>query len=135
MMRRPILILFAGLLLAADAPADATKKDLDKLQGTWELVPPENDVNAVVFKVEFKGDKFRVIYPDGGELKGTFKLDASTDPKLIDFTLKDRGDFEGIYKLDGDKFTVCVSEPCAKQRPSEFAKDGKNTGVLKRLKD
>jgi uncharacterized protein (TIGR03067 family) len=129
-----MMLISASLLLAADAPADATKKDLDKFQGMWELVPPENDVNTVVFKVEFKGDKVRVIFPDG-ELKGTFKLDASTDPKIIDSTLKDRGEFEGIYKLDGDRLTVCVCEPCAKQRPSEFAKDGKNSGVLKRLKE
>ncbi len=129
-----IVLVSAGLLLAADAPADATKKDLEKFQGTWELVPPENDVNAVILKVEFKDDKVRVIYPDGGELKGTFKLDATTDPKLIDFSLKDRGEFEGIYKLDGDRITVCASDPCTKQRPSEFSKDGKNTVTLKRVK-
>jgi uncharacterized protein (TIGR03067 family) len=134
MMRRLILILFAGLLLAADAPADAAKKELEKFQGMWELVPPENDANAVALKVEFKGGKIRVIFPNG-ELKGTFKIDASTDPKLIDFSVKDRGDWEGIYKFDGDKLTICVSDPCTKQRPAEFAKDGKNTGVFKRFKE
>jgi len=132
---RTVLILTASLLLGADASAAATKKDQEKFQGTVQLVPPENDANGVVFKVEIKGDKIRVIYPDGGELKGTFKIDATTDPKIIDFTLKNRGDFEGIYKLDGDTLTVCISEPDVKQRPAEFAKDGKNVGVLKRVKE
>jgi uncharacterized protein (TIGR03067 family) len=134
-MRRPMLLLFAGLLLGADAPADANKKELDKFQGLWELVPPDNDANAVVFKVEFKEDKVRAIFPDGGELKGTFKIDASTDPKIIDVSVKNRGDFEGIYKFDGEKLVICMSEPCTKQRPAEFAKDGKNIAVLKRIKE
>jgi len=129
------VLISAGLFLGADAAADATKKDLDKWQGTWELeVAPQNDANLTL-KVEFKGDKMRVILADGVELKGTFKIDASTDPKIVDISIKDRGDYEGIYKFEGDKLVICVSEPCAKQRPTEFPKDGKNTGTLKRAKE
>jgi uncharacterized protein (TIGR03067 family) len=129
------MLISAGLLLGADAQADANKKELDKWQGMWELaVAPTNDANLSL-KVEFKGDKIRVILADGVEVKGTFKIDASTDPKIVDFSLGDRGNWEGIYKFDGDKLLVCVSEACSKQRPTEFDKDGKNTGVLKRLKE
>jgi uncharacterized protein (TIGR03067 family) len=85
--------------------------------------------------VEIKGEKFRVIYDNGAELKGTFKIDATTDPKIIDFSILNRGAFEGIYKFDGDVLTICISEVDVKQRPAEFAKDGKNMGVLKRVKE
>lgn len=128
-MKVACFLLAAGALFVAD---DASKKDHAALQGTWVIVTSDDDANVLNLKVEFKGNTFKLHYPDGAK-EGTFKIDATTDPKIIDLKF-DNKDFEGIYALDGDKLKIHVSEPCANQRPTEFPKDGKRLVVLKREK-
>lgn len=69
MKLHPLVMLFVGFLIAADAPKDdLVKKDLDQLQGTWTLVSgerdgkklPENKVKKT--KIAFLGGKF--LFPD-----------------------------------------------------------------------
>jgi uncharacterized protein (TIGR03067 family) len=124
-------ILCALFLLPAAEPNkdEVAKKELEKLQGTWEWV-----------EVERGGKRFDVAgkFPPGLEVvvKGdtiTFgkdaakiKLDPSFAPKLIDFDFtKEKFVLETIYKLEGDTFTICYAfgTERVKNRPSEFKTD------------
>jgi uncharacterized protein (TIGR03067 family) len=64
---------------------------------------------------------------DGKSFAGTrIELDPSRDPKAIDVIPdggKDRGErVLGIYKLEGDRLTICMAAP-GKPRPKEFKAD------------
>src|SRR5467141_1608021 len=90
-----LIIMVAGVSLAADNPADPTaNKHLEALQGTWSLVSAMQDGKALPNdKVKqtiilFKGDSFR--FPELAEYAtsrdGTIKLDATKKPKHMDAT-------------------------------------------------
>ena len=135
--------LRAGLCLAADAPQEAAKNDLESLQGTWSVVTLENDgtpsppesVKGSTFVV--KGDRYTL---KGGQdtFRGTLKLDPTKKPKALDATFvdddgKDKGKAQGIYELDGDRLRICWRE--GDKRPAEFASkpgSGARLIVLKR---
>jgi uncharacterized protein (TIGR03067 family) len=132
-MRKIALILLGGLLLAADAPKGAVKKDLDKLKGAWKVASAEYDGQDVSndgmtnFKLVFKGDKATIEGNDEvkkGYAKMTFKLDPSTKPKSVDIhiTSGEQKDnvIEGIYELKGNEFKICA-KLTGKERPTKFA--------------
>jgi uncharacterized protein (TIGR03067 family) len=124
------MVLTVGLLIAAAAPKDDdAKKELKKLEGNWVMVSgeekgkklPEDAVKNA--KLTIKGDKHTVKVGEESFV-GTHKLDPSAKPKAIDAT-DTEGTFKGkttlgIYKLEGDKFTVCFAPP-DKDRPKEFS--------------
>jgi uncharacterized protein (TIGR03067 family) len=132
-MNRCWFLSLAACLVAL-APALADDKDKEKadegkikekLLGTWKFVegerggeaPPEDFARS--FKLEFKKEgKFTVTLPNT-ELEGDFVIDVK--PKLweIEFKLQE-GDRKAIFKLDGEKLKLCVSEPGG-ERPTEFA--------------
>ena len=124
---RAILPLVAVLLTAAAAPAQDTKKELEKLQGEWTMVSlesrgekvPEETVKQ--YRLTIKGDQWTVS-SDMGTNEATFKIDPSKDPKTIDLTFK-RADeaipSRGIYKLEGDTLTLCRTVG-DRERPKEF---------------
>jgi uncharacterized protein (TIGR03067 family) len=151
MRTRTLAALVLGLFLAAAAGAadDATKKDQEKLQGTWQTVSGEfngdklDDELCKVLKFVCKSDKFEVQGPAdvlNQYAKGTFKLDATTTPKTLDITIgggEKKGDvIECIYELDGDNLKVC-GKLTGKERPADYTtKQGSNmvSLVLKREK-
>ena len=114
------------------------------IEGIWELMSgeqngqdePAEDVKSS--RLEIDGDQHSVAVGDS-VMKGTHKLDTSQTPMTIDST-DTAGPFEnmslkGIFKVEGDVFTVCFAAPDA-ERPTEFTtKDGKATllHVWKRL--
>ena len=130
MRRHALMVLTVGLLIAAAAPKDDdAKKELKKLEGNWAMVSgedkgtklPEDTVKNA--KLTIKGDKHTVKVGED-TFVGTHKLDPSAKPKAIDAT-DTEGRFKGkttlgIYKLEGDKFTVCFAPP-DKERPKEFS--------------
>jgi len=90
-----LMIAAVGLLLAAcsrQTPPPAPKTDLDRLQGTWNLVAAFQDGKPLpADKVKqttivFKGDTFR--FPGSAEYatskEGTIKLDENKTPKEMD---------------------------------------------------
>jgi uncharacterized protein (TIGR03067 family) len=118
---RLLAVAAVGLLLTAGAPPEAAKKDLKKLQGTWQLSSeiqngteqaPEY-IKSITLSFDKKGGwilfkEDRVLY------KGSTKLDPTKKPKEIDFTLttddENKGrEVRGIYELKGDSFRLCWS--------------------------
>jgi uncharacterized protein (TIGR03067 family) len=126
------LVAAAALLIAADdAKEAAVKQDREKMAGTWIGVSIEMDGNklddeaaenmSVTFDVE---GKFTVKV-DGDEfMTGNCKLDPTKDPKEVDYAWTQDGvqkRIVAIYKLDGDKLTVCGADEGDDSRPKEFA--------------
>jgi uncharacterized protein (TIGR03067 family) len=140
-VRKTLVVVAVGLLIAADKPKD-TKKDADKIQGTWAAEKatiggkeaPEEQAKEI--KIVFGKDGKGTVNTPKGEIEVTYKLDPAKKPKQI--TLEGDGKtMQGIYKLDGDKLTLCVVEKGEGDRPSKFeSKDGTKAAliVLKRAK-
>lgn len=128
-----LLTVVAGLLIAADAPQenttkkdeDTTKKDIEKLQGTWREVAFESNGNQ--FSEEsLKDEKWTVsgdtIIWSKQKDKFIYKLGAAATPKTIDLIDPDDREFgtrQGIYLLEGDNLKICYAYP-DKKRPTEF---------------
>jgi uncharacterized protein (TIGR03067 family) len=128
---RYLAILTAGLLLAADAPQRGPAgQDQDKLQGAWGLVALEVNGQPVAMeklkeaRLEIRGEKYGFRL---GEtvLEMTYQLHSGKKPKAIDLTIasgRSKGKtFFGIYKLEGDTYTICRPVGPGKERPTAFA--------------
>jgi uncharacterized protein (TIGR03067 family) len=130
MKLRYLAILTAGLLLAADAPQGPAGQDQDKLQGAWGLVALE--VNGQPVTVEkltearlgVRGEKYGFRLGKT-VLEMTCRLHPDQGPKAIDLTIAsgpNKGKtFFGIYKLEGDTYTICRPMEPGKERPTAFA--------------
>jgi uncharacterized protein (TIGR03067 family) len=121
------------------------KNDIDNLQGTWNIVSLEVDGNKMPesmlggSQITVKGTRFDTVSM-GAAYSGVLTLDESAKPKTFDLKFTDgpeKGNTNlGIYKLDGDTWTLCLATR-GKIRPKTFAtKPG--TGIaletLKRAK-
>jgi len=122
-----LAVLVSGLVLAADNPKDnEAKKELEALQGTWQLEYAEDEGLALpdqFVKYIFKGDGYSIKSKGQEKETGTFKLDTTTKPRHMDFTITSGSDkgksLLGIYGLDGAILWVCMAAPGA-PRPTEF---------------
>jgi len=131
------VIVTAALALGADAPPDAVKQELAKLQGTWQLVSAETDGEKAPeervqqIRVVIAGSKHTVYFGADAVAKDVpFTLDPTKSPKATDDTLPDGQVVRGIYKLDGDILTSCVAQ-AGKDRPTEFkTKEGTDQILL-----
>jgi uncharacterized protein (TIGR03067 family) len=108
---------------------DEAKKDRAALQGSWKVEKAEADGKAIDelkgARFTFKEDKVTVSYgnKDGDKVELQFTLDAKKKPREIDFvdmTGDKKESAQGIYELAGDSLKLCVAEPEAKKRPTEF---------------
>jgi uncharacterized protein (TIGR03067 family) len=144
-LRFLLFLAMAGVLVRAAQGQDA-KKELDKLQGTWESVKlifdgkDLTDKEQYKFKLVFKGDQATVVSSAAVEkeyAKLTFKLDPSTMPKILDVTVaggvQKNAVLEGIYEVKGDELKLCA-KVFGNDRPSEFASPSGSSIVLAVLK-
>src|SRR4051812_28625305 len=91
MLRYAVLAVAAGLL-AADAKDDA-RKELKKLDGTWEMVSGEHDGNKIPkehvkkSRITWKNGEVNVVTPHQSRepIKATVRINAGKDPKEMDW--------------------------------------------------
>lgn len=114
---------------AGGARPAAVEGDLKLAQGVWAFESWDtagDPTPAALLKpltLTFDGNRF--VIRNGGDIyeAGSVALDASTTPKTMDATFTEgpnRGTvMSGIYKLDGDTFTICMAGP-GKGRPAVF---------------
>jgi uncharacterized protein (TIGR03067 family) len=137
------LLLLSGAIQAEDA-----KKDLEQLQGTWEIVEVVSDGQAAPAdkvkggQVVFKDDEMTLkeSSDDKDPRKFRIQLDPSKKPKALDSTALNR-DYKGsvtlaIYELDGDTLKLCApnNHEAKKDRPKAFKSEGGSELVLLTLK-
>lgn len=136
-----LAMLLVVPLAAAGAAAgdDAVRAELKALEGTWKAVSmeaggtplPMEGMPPFTFIVAADG-KCIARTPQGDE-QATMSVDPAKDPKTIDNlhqsgTTKGKTQY-GIYRLEGDTWTVCMTPPGvrAADRPTSFAtKDTSN---------
>jgi uncharacterized protein (TIGR03067 family) len=132
MKTRLLMIAALGLLLAGcnrqGPAAPAPKTDLDRFQGTWNLVSAAQDGKTLdqdkvkQTTIVFKGDTFR--FPGSAEYatskEGTIKLDENKTPKEMDAISTEKETMLGIYALEENGYKVCFG-PAGKPRPTEFS--------------
>jgi uncharacterized protein (TIGR03067 family) len=132
-----LMLLTAGLLAGQDTKKeDLAKKDLEKLQGNWQLVAveengeklPSNTNEKTIFQV--KDDKWSLQ-----GIGGKITLDPTQKPKAIDGTWEVENTnikelCKAIYDLDGDKLRVAYlrmekagggEADFSKDRPKDFS--------------
>src|SRR5262245_24257687 len=141
-------LLVTPLLLRADN-GDDVRQELKALQGKWKTVAVE--AGGKPFPKDGIPDFTFIVGADGkstgqtpqGEYQATITVDPKKNPKTID-NLHESGAHKGkkqygIYKLEGDKWTVCMTRPGVVEadRPKDFTtKDTANVVfVFERLKD
>lgn len=103
--------------------------DLDKLQGTWTVTSLHMDGRKTTAaeiegaKIVIKGARFTSVAM-GATYKGTVTVHSRTTPKSFDLVFTagpERGNSNlGIYKLDGDRWTICLATR-GTTRPARFA--------------
>jgi uncharacterized protein (TIGR03067 family) len=133
-----LAVAAAGLLArAGEGGGEAAKEEMQKLQGTWELVALESGGTKVTGKdipkflrdsFIIKGDKAPVTY-EGKTYEATVRVDPTKNPKTLDRVFPGGKPFEGsvvrsIYKLEGDTLTICSHVEMAHIRPREFTSKG-----------
>jgi uncharacterized protein (TIGR03067 family) len=129
-----------GFLVLVGGDADAVKKELKALAGTWKV---ESFEAADGKKAEFEGalltfkDDNMEFTKDGETKKGTVKVNPAGKPKEIDIKPEDKNDpIPAIYQIDGATLKFCLAMGEANvARPNEFtAKDNWIVVVLKKEK-
>jgi RNA polymerase sigma factor (sigma-70 family) len=108
--------------------------DLDRLQGTWILTSaitngkPEEDTEDTT--LTFEKEKIRLT--NKGKVEREFGFTLDPEKKTIDLRLDSRS-MPGIYKLDGDKLTICHNDK-GDTRPEKFASEVETDFILLELK-
>jgi uncharacterized protein (TIGR03067 family) len=145
----------AGAKSKVDEHVEAVRKELERLQGTWEVLTFEIPAG----KMDLPEDRaLRTLTIDGTkatlrirkqEIVMTWLIDPTTQPKRLDICYEQRlvegkieeGVFNGkvgpaIYELDGDSMRECSDDPGG-LRPTEFStpRDSQRSMlILKRIK-
>ena len=127
---RPFLVgLFATGLCTAGVIDDAGKNELKRHQGTWIATSSTFDgqkaPDEVARSIQRIVTENHVVWErQGKRFAGTtIELDPTHDPKNIDVIPdggRNRGErVLGIYKLDGERLTICMAR-AGQPRPTAF---------------
>lgn len=124
-------------------PAASEEKPGQEVKGTWLVVRLQLDGKDITenlpsgAQLVLEDQKARFETSERTSDLGTYYADSRGTPKIIDFTQTDaqtgeKSTREGIYKLEGDRLTICVQGKIQeiKERPSEFSADAGSGLVL-----
>jgi uncharacterized protein (TIGR03067 family) len=127
-------LIFTALVLGAPALKD--RDTASQLYGTWvmEETAEEARVRAIErrdgpYRYRFNRDGTWQVFRGDKEVaeRRNFLFNATADPPTIDFNTPPRPKNSdlilGIYKIEGDRLTICCSYP-DRPRPTEFATAG-----------
>ena len=129
----------AAVLVAASQArsGETAKADLDRLQGTWQLVSAMHDGKALPddavrrTTIVFRGDAFR--FPGAAEQatskEGTVTVDPAKSPKAMDARSPEGEVLRGIYEIDGDRHASCFA-PAGRARPADFRSEPGSGRIL-----
>ena len=147
-----MMVLVCGMLLAGtmQPPGDAISQEVQRLGGTWQVTSSQSDGNDLTERVKgyryvFDGQLMKLQDRQGKPIRRAdskpderpFLINVLTNPKTIDLTIQVKGKAYlslGIYRLQDDELTLCLSEPGA-PRPTEFkSRQGVTLVVLQKIK-
>lgn len=121
-VRSNVLLVTAVLAVGLVARGDEGKDVLKKIQGTWTFTDEQGEQSRWVFE----GSTLKSSV-HGNDYVSTITLDPQAKPEpTIDFKITQAPDDVqnqmalGIYKLDGDRLTLCIAMPGRAARPTEF---------------
>jgi uncharacterized protein (TIGR03067 family) len=111
-----------SLCLTAAVRADDAKKEIDRLQGEWEVERIEAAGKPVPIaqaekQFTLKGDE--LIPGKNMNDPGKLELTPGKTPAWIDLTDRNKKTMQGIYRIDGDHWEICMSD-AGSPRPTEF---------------
>jgi uncharacterized protein (TIGR03067 family) len=127
-----ILVFFVPLPLCAD-DANDVRKELLALEGVWKAMAME--AGGMPFPKDRIPDFVFIVSADGkaigrspqGEYQAKITVDPHKNPKTIvnlhqSGAQKGKEQF-GVYKLEGDRWTVCMTLPgvAESDRPKDFS--------------
>jgi uncharacterized protein (TIGR03067 family) len=115
-----------------------SKKELDKLRGTWTLETRISggkefkQAKALASQLRIDGSNWTVLIRGKALSADRIVLDPTQSPKTIDRISEPGGRkvvVRGIYKLEGDTLTVAVA-PAGEARPKSFEAPKGSTTIL-----
>jgi uncharacterized protein (TIGR03067 family) len=117
-------LLACGLAVALFAGVSARAGELEGER--WKVVsaeragrPNPSELDAIL---SFDGGTLSILSPAGERVEFAYTLDSSHSPAHIDLTRGEadkRLTFHGIWKLEEERFTLCVAAPF-NDRPTTF---------------
>jgi uncharacterized protein (TIGR03067 family) len=134
------LLVVILVLISGYAVADG---DMDRFQGKWRVVELTDNGRSV------PQDTIATWLPSGGRMEivdntilfnsplngrkhaKVFALDPTGYPKTILVQTGQTVDGTGVYRFDGERLVICVSNPTQAQRPTDFsAREGSNCMLM-----
>jgi uncharacterized protein (TIGR03067 family) len=125
----------------ATRPSRDVPADQEAIQGTWQSLTEEMRGQPAPgdprdHQMVFSGNAFKLVDGDQMLLRGTFRLDPTRSPKVIEMKVSEGagGDAEapvhGIYELNGDQLKWCSTEPGSPNGPKEFKTKGTSSVLI-----
>ncbi len=130
----PMVVQFKNVRIKNLSGDSAKKSDLQLMQGKWvpiEVVANGKTVDADVLeaiKVTINENSYKTERADGTD-EGTFKLNDSASPKVMDLTSDSGSDVPAIYEVSENTFKACYAMGSA-SRPTEFKSEEDSNHVL-----
>lgn len=119
-------ILALAVAVAAPAAKDPPKTDVTTIVGEWDAESamsrgkPDNPPPGTTWTFTAEGKSVLRIGGRDEPKDGTYKADPKKDPAEVDITDGPKGrPMRGIYKVEGDTLTLCLSGD-DEDRPKAF---------------